>query len=305
MRALVIGSEGNIGKPLVKHLRAKGWTVLESDHKPAWRKDYVMCDINHPIDLVGAALKFKPDIVFALAAMVSRVTCEQAGTLAVAANMVGLQNMIEIAKLTTSRFVYFSTSEVYGPDVDVMAEDGPAKPNNRYGLTKLLGESLVEHDVKHHGLNAITLRPFMMYDEEEDLGDHRSAMIRFAYNLAIGRPIEVHEGSARAWFHVSDAVAAITAAALYKGPYMAVNIGAPDVIPIANLAEMIRARLGAPKSLVKTVPFPGMMTPVKRPTLERMMKTLGVTPKVSVEEGVDRLCKRIVERIKDGERAAQ
>lgn len=300
-RALVIGSQGNIGKPLVKHLLAQGWEVLESDHKPAWRPNYVMADIEHPMDLVKAALDFKPDVVFGLAAMVSRVTCEQAATLAVSANMVGLQNMVELAKTLKARFVYFSTSEVYGPEVDLMSEEGLAIPNNRYGLTKLLGESLVEHDVKYHNLDAITLRPFMMYDEEEDLGDHRSAMIRFAYNLAIGRPIEVHEGSARAWFHVSDAVAAITAAAEYKGDYMVVNIGAPDIVPIADLAEMIRVRLGASKDLVKVVPFPGQMTAVKKPTLDRMMVTLGVVPKVSLEEGVDRLCKRIKERIADGE----
>jgi nucleoside-diphosphate-sugar epimerase len=85
---------------------------------------------------------------------------------------------------------------------------------------------------------------------------------------------------------------------------MTVNIGHPDIIPIAELAEMIRARLGASKSLIKTVPFPGMMTAVKRPTLDRMTKMLGVTPKVSIQEGVDRLCKRIQERIRDGGRAA-
>jgi nucleoside-diphosphate-sugar epimerase len=302
-KALVIGSEGNIGKPLVKHLRAAGWEVLESDHKPAWRPNYVMCDVNHPADLVKAAIDFQPDVVFGLAAMVSRVTCEQAATLCVAANLVGLQNMIEIAKMVKAKFVYFSTSEVYGPKVEIMTEDGEVHPNNRYGLTKYLGESLVEHDVLYHGLDAITLRPFMMYDEEEDLGDHRSAMIRFAYNLAIGRPIEVHEGSARAWFHVSDAVAAITAAGEYKGEYMVVNIGAPDIISIADLAEMIRSRLGASKDLVKTIKIPGQMTAVKNPTLDRMMKTLGVVPKVSVTQGVDILCARVKERIAGGELA--
>ena len=71
------------------------------------------------------------------------------------------------------------------------------KPNNRYGLSKLLGERLVEYEVQQHGLRAVTLRPFMMYDEHEELGDHRSAMIRFATNLAEGKEIEVHLGSER------------------------------------------------------------------------------------------------------------
>ena len=36
----------------------------------------------------------------------------------------------------------------------------------------------------------------MIYDENEDLGDHRSAMIRFASNLHSGKEISVHKGSA-------------------------------------------------------------------------------------------------------------
>jgi hypothetical protein len=36
---------------------------------------------------------------------------------------------------------------------------------------------------------------------------------------------------------------------------------------------------------------------VKRPTLERMRTILGVTPEVSLEDGVDRLCHRIRERL--------
>jgi nucleoside-diphosphate-sugar epimerase len=297
MKALVIGSEGNIGKPLVKHLHSLGYEVLSIDIRPQWRPGYLMADINHPADLLPAA-KFKPDVVFGLAAMVSRVTCEQAGSLSVAANLLGLQNMIEFTKMVGAHFVYFSTSEVYGPEIEIMDERIRPQPNNRYGLTKLLGESLVEHDVRYHGLSAVTLRPFMMYDEDEDLGDHRSAMIRFATNLAVGQPIEVHEGSARAWFHVSDAVRAIEAAGRLRNNYNVVNIGHPDIITIADLAERIRVRLGASPDLVKVVPFPGQMTPIKRPTLDLMRDVLGVWPKVNIDEGLDLVCGRIVERVR-------
>ena len=82
-KALVIGSEGNIGAPLVRHLRSIDYEVLESDIRPAWRSDYVMADINHPIDLLPA-FDWKPDVVFLLSAIVSRVTCEQASSLAIA-----------------------------------------------------------------------------------------------------------------------------------------------------------------------------------------------------------------------------
>lgn len=291
-RALVIGSEGNIGAPLVRHLKASGYAVLETDIRPGWREGYIQTDINHPFDLLPV-LDWRPDVVFALSAMVSRVTCEQASSLAVATNLGGLNNMILLARRMDAMFVYFSTSEVYGPDCGVMDERlGDPAPNNRYGLTKLLGEKLVEYEVRHRGLRAVTLRPFMMYDEDEDLGDHRSAMIRFAYNLARGRPIEVHRGSARAWLHVSDAVEAIERAA-HLDAYSVINIGSREIVPIADLAERIRVRLGADPGLIVERDLPGQMTAVKNPTLDRMETLLGVAPKVGLDEGLDRVCGRI------------
>jgi len=168
-----------------------------------------MADINHPIDLIPA-FDWKPDVVFLLSAMVSRVTCEQAASLAISTNLSGINNVLQLCKRSDAFVVFFSTSEVYGPHCDPMDESvSDPSPNNRYGLSKLLGEQLVRYEVRASNLRAVTIRPFMMYDEEEALGDHRSAMIRFAYNLARGRAIEVHEGSARGWLHVSDAVKAI------------------------------------------------------------------------------------------------
>jgi len=300
-KALIIGSEGNIGKPLVAHLRLNGYEVKESDIRSQWRKDYLMADINNPIDILPL-FDWKPDVVYLLSAMVSRVTCEQAASLAIQTNLAGINNIVQLVKRVNAMLVFFSTSEVYGPDCPVMEESlSDPKPNNRYGLSKLLGEKLVEYEVHQHGLRAVTLRPFMMYDEEEDLGDHRSAMIRFATNLALARTIEVHRGSARGWFHVSDAVRAIEAAA-HVGEYYVINIGHPDVRPMEELAEMIRAELGASKELVNLVEFPARMTPVKRPLLERQRNILGVEPRVSLEEGVKRLCARIRERLASGER---
>lgn len=300
-KALVLGSEGNIGAPLVKHLRASGVEVLESDIRPGWREGFVMADINHPVDLLPA-FDWQPDVVFLLSAMVSRVTCEQASSLAISTNLGGINNVLQLAKRVASRVVFFSTSEVYGPHCDPMDERlSDPKPNNRYGLSKLLGEQLVEYEVRTHGLKACVVRPFMMYDENEELGDHRSAMIRFSSDLALGRPIQVHRGSMRSWLHVTDAVRAIEAAAALD-QYAVINIGHPDVLPIEDLAEMIRSTLGADPALVRVNDLPARMTLVKRPTLERMQTLLGVTPRVAVQEGVRLVCARVQERLKTGER---
>lgn len=294
-KALVTGSRGNIGKPLVRYLRSINYEVIETDIKPAWRENYVMADIRNISDLMPA-FAWKPDVVFHLGGMVSRVTCEQASSLAIDVNLVGTQNILDLTKQAGARIVYFSTSEVYGPNMEVMSEESQPKPNNRYGMSKFISESLVEYEVEQYGLKAIILRPFMMYDEDEDFGDHRSAMIRFAKNLALGQPIEVHSGSARGWLHVSDAVRSIEAAA-HIDDYAVINIGSPDIRPIAELAEMIRAYYGASKELVKVIKMPERMTLSKRPTLERQRKILNMIPKVELEEGVARICNRVKERL--------
>ena len=301
-KALVIGSEGNIGAPLVQHLRQEGYEILESDIRPAWRDGYVMADINHPIDLLPA-FDWGPDVVFLLSAAVSRVTCEQASSLAVATNLAGINNVLQLAKRADAMVVFFSTSEVYGPHCDPMDEDEPdPRPNNRYGLTKLLGERLVEYEARTHGLRAVSVRPFMVYDENEDLGDHRSAMIRFASDLARKRPIQVHRGSARSWLHISDAVRAIRAASRVK-EYTVINVGHPDVVATETLAERIRAEVGARESLVEISDLPARMTLVKRPSLVRQRELLGVEPTVSLDEGVKRVCSRVRERLSAGEAA--
>jgi nucleoside-diphosphate-sugar epimerase len=294
-KALVIGSEGNIGRPLCAYLQTRGYEVMTSDHKPAWRNRYIMADIRNPIDLFPA-FDWRPDIVFMLAAMVSRVTCEQAGSLAVETNLLGLQNILELCKRVSARLIYFSTSEVYGPEVTEMDEELVPKPNNRYGLSKLLGEHLVEYEVEHYGFQAVTLRPFMMYDEEEDFGDHRSAMIRFAYNLALGLPIEIHQNSERGWMHVSDAVRGIEAAARVP-EYTVINIGSPDIRPIAELAEMLRGELGAARELIQVRNLPERMTLRKAPKLARQRDLLGIELLVNLEQGTKIVARRVRQRL--------
>ena len=136
-RALVIGSEGSIGTPLVQHLKRRGYQVSEVDIRPGYRENYIVADINHPVDLLPA-FDLRPDVVFFLSAMVSRVTCEQAGSLAIATNVAGANNVLQLCSRLNAMLVFFSTSAIYGPDCSTMDETIPdPQPNNRYGLSKV------------------------------------------------------------------------------------------------------------------------------------------------------------------------
>lgn len=298
MRTLIIGSEGNVGRPLAAHMRNSGHEVREIDIRSGYRDGYVMADINHPIDLIDSFMLWDPEVVLLLSAIVSRVTCEKTPSLAISTNLGGLTNVIELCKKANSRLVFFSTSEVYGPDHDPMQEsDDNLVPNNRYGLSKLLGEQLVQYEAREHNLRAVILRPFMIYDENEDLGDHRSAMIRFALGLYNGRAITVHRGAQRSWLHAYDAVIAIERAAQLDLPGAPIiNIGHPDVRPVSELAELVRWRFAVSPDLIREAELPPRMTMVKRPSLERQLSLLGYEPRVGVEEGVKLVCDRMWRR---------
>jgi nucleoside-diphosphate-sugar epimerase len=298
MRILVIGSEGNIGTKLVAYLRERKHDLLRADLVQHFAQDYVQTDVVSLLDCYEAALKFKPQCVYHMAAMVSRVTCEAAPHLTIDTNLGGTNNVAQLCKTLNAKMIYFSTSEIYGNIGGILSEDrSDVAPNNRYGLTKYLGEKLVEYEVRNHGLKAITVRPFMFYDEDETMGDHRSAMIRFAEGLTSGKKIIVHKNSKRSWLHMNDAVSALEKL-IYLDQYYTINIGNPKVVETEYIAQYMCNKLGVDfKKLVELVDLPSKMTLEKYPSLHLQKDLLGFEPKISIEEGIDRVLAKVKNRL--------
>jgi nucleoside-diphosphate-sugar epimerase len=292
MKILVIGSSGNIGRKLVPYLRKVGHEVLRADIAQEYASDFIKCDINSPQELMDAAYHFKPEIVYHLAAFVSRVTSEKAPCLCVSTNVGGTQNVVQICKFINAKLINFSTSEIYGNIGGLLSEDRKVEPNNMYGLTKWLAEKIVEYEVSK-GLRAVSIRPFMMYDAEETIGVHRSAMVRFAEALTKKIPVIVHKGSKRSWMHVNDAVVALEKCIHVEG-YHAINIGHPKVYTMMKIAEIMCKELGLdPEKYIKTEELPERITLEKNPDLARQTTLLGFAPRVSVEEGIKQLLERM------------
>lgn len=298
MKILVIGSEGNIGVKLTQKLIKCGHEVLRADILQHFSPDYAQTDIVSMLDLYSAVDRFKPDVVYHLAAMVSRVTCEAAPHLTIDTNLSGTNNVAQLCKRIGAKMINFSTSEIYGNIGGILSEDRTdIEPNNRYGLTKYLGEKIVEYEVKYHNLKAVTARPFMYYDEDETLGDHRSAMIRFAEGLLNGDKIAVHKNSKRAWLHMDDAAVALEKL-IYVDKYCAINIGYPKVVQTEYIAQYMCNKIGVDyRKMVDLVELPFQMTLEKIPDLTRQKKLLGFEPTISIEEGMDRVITKVKSRL--------
>ena len=289
MKVLVIGSEGNIGSRLVPYLRSHDHIVYRCDQLQGTSEDYSVVNILNSGDLLKVFLDFKPEVTILLAAMVSRVTCEASPILAVDTNLSGLNNIIQLCKAFDSKLVYFSTSEVYGNIGGKLSEDRDCKPNNLYGLTKYLGEKLVRYELN----NALIVRPFMFYDEDETRGDHRSAMIRFAYHLSREEKITVHKGSKRSWMHISDGVRVIESLIHLKQAWT-VNIGSPELVSTDVLAGKMCAYFGLNyDEYVNEYNLPDKMTLEKIPDITLQTELTGLIPEVGLDEGIKRVCDSI------------
>jgi len=264
-----------------------GHEVFRFDIRQGCGEDYLTGDVCNAYELQKAFNEFRPEVVYHMAAMVSRVTCETAPSYTTEVNLTGTENVIQLCKQYNAKLIYFSTSEVYGNTGGMLSEGERCVPNNFYGLTKYLGEKLVEYSL-NEGLRAVTVRPFMFYDENEDIGNHRSAMIRFVWSLAKGREIEVHRGAMRSWMHISDAVRALERV-MYVENYEIINIGHPNVISVEELADIVCLRMGRSRDLIKISDLPSKMTLTKYPNLEKQANILKIIPEVSVTEGINRV----------------
>ncbi len=298
MRVLVIGSEGNIGSKLTNHLRAQGHEVLRADIIQHFAPDYVQTDVVSLLDLYGAAYQFRPEAVYHLAAMVSRVTCEAAPHLTIDTNLSGTNNVAQLCKTTGAKMINFSTSEIYGNIGGMLSEDRlDVSPNNRYGLTKYIGEKIIEYEANNHNLKAVSVRPFMYYDEDETMGDHRSAMIRFAEVLVRKGRIVVHRNSRRSWMHMDDSVVALEKL-LYLKDYHVINIGHPRVVDTEYIAQYMCEQLNINfNDHVDLIDLPSRMTLEKIPDLRRQKDLLDFEPSISVEQGIDRVLGKVQARL--------
>ena len=269
------------------YLKSCGHIVFRTDQLQGTGDDYSVVNILSAGDLYEAFESFSPDVVFHLAAMVSRVTCEKSPHLTVDTNLMGLNNVIQACRAFDSKLIYFSTSEVYGNIGGYLSEDRDCKPNNLYGLTKYLGEKLVQYELAN-GLKAVIVRPFMFYDEDETRGEHRSAMIRFAENLTRRNKITVHKNSKRSWMHISDAVRV-----LEKTIYLdfnIINIGSNDIILTDDLARKMCVILGLKyDNHVIELPLPDKMTLEKYPDIRKQTELTGIIPEVTIEDGMRRV----------------
>jgi nucleoside-diphosphate-sugar epimerase len=301
---LITGGAGFIGSALAERL-AKENQVLLLDrffhdqpvaftslrHNPDVRM--VEADILEGPEVVDLAQQ--ADIVIHAAAIVGvgRVCSYPRETLET--NFTGTSRILKALDKSSrlERFVYFSTSEVFGVNSFRVNEDTPtavgpaAVARWSYAIAKLAGEHLVKAYHRQGGMPVTTVRPFNVFGPRR-LGAH--AILGFVLNSLMGNPIEVHgDGSQiRSWCYIEDfcdAIIEMIARPSAIGEDF--NIGNPqNTLTVLQLAREVLNVTGSsvPIELTES-PFPDIE--IRVPSLDKARQILGYQPRYELRQGLE------------------
>jgi nucleoside-diphosphate-sugar epimerase len=188
-------------------------------------------------------------------------------------------------------FVLASSGGVCGYQPRPIVETDPPDLMNFYLASKYAAESLVNAYVDY--FTPVTLRYFFVYGE----GQRDMFMPSLVERVFRGNPVILNgkAGVTMNPIHVSDAVEATVGALVIQRPEI-INVAGAETTTIRDLAELI-GQLTGKRPVYRHEPDKGPMAMVAN--IEKMKLKLGVTPNVTLKEGLDRLVNDLLDGAKD------
>jgi len=195
----------------------------------------------------------------------------------------GLLNLLENSKkFNVKKFVYISSSMVYGDFTDDVTEDAMCNPQGQYGIMKLAGEWLVKDYSRRNYFNHTIIRPSAVYGPL-DVEDR--VIAKFMLTAMRGGVLNVNgAGETLDFTFVDDAAEGIVSAALsdntFNKTYNITKSHSRTLLEAAELAVKIVGK-GSINVRDKDIDFPsrGALN------IDAAKRDFGYDPKVDVEEG--------------------
>ena len=266
------GGAGFIGSEVVRQLAARGFDILIVDNLVNGKRENLEGVLAKNVELAVTDIRDQKsmtslfrgvDIVFHLACLGVRHSLHSPIENQ-EVNATATLGLLAIAMAQeVKRFVYISTSEVYGMvHTAPIAENHSTLPYTVYGASKLAGEAYTRAFWHTYGYPTVMLRPFNAYGPRcHHEGDSGEVIPRFMLRCLAGRPMVIFgDGTqTRDFTFVSDTAAGILAAGLSDASVgRTLNLGSGKEIEIQLLAKMISEVLGRPDAqILYTDPRPG------------------------------------------------
>ena len=210
-------------------------------------------------------------------------------------NSVGTHNLLELAKHFNSKFLYASSSEIYGdPALSPQSENyfGNVNPNgvrSVYDDGKRFGEAITMAYVRKYNLDARIIRIFNTYGPVMQKDDGR-VVSNFIAQAIVSQPITVYGRGTqtRSFCYVDDMVSGIKAAMFASKTKGGVfNLGNPDEKTILGLANFIKQMTNSSSEIVFEE-LPQDDPKSRKPDISHAKNILGWEPKINIEQGLER-----------------
>lgn len=258
---LVTGGIGAIGSALCRELLSRGvesLTVIDdcSSSSSALAHDiidnpkttFLLRSITDDDVLNIALIERKQDIVFHLAAHFANQNSVEHPIDDCTVNSLGTLKMLEYARLgAVSKFVFASSSCVYGNGPDFSVETSTFHLDTPYAINKLHGEFLTRFYHDYHGLNTTVLRYFNSFGPGEMPGRYRNVIPNFCALAMEGKPLPItgDPAASRDFNYIDNAIrGTLLAAERPESNGKTYNIGSGKETSIGELARMINEIAG-------------------------------------------------------------
>ena len=306
MKFLITGGLGFIGTKVIEKLSQDGHSITCVDNKDAygiispvelnkliaWRTrnwDHKNVSIiNGDLldrDVCLRAFKTAPDIVIHMATYPRAKIVDEDPILGIPKVIDTTTNLLwHASKFGTKKFVYISSSMVYGDFKDGTKEEANTKPTNIYGVAKLTGERMTKLFAQRDGLNYVIVRPSGVYGPG-DLPDR--VVSKFFAKAMKDEQITLHNGENKVDFtYRQDAAYGIIKAATSDVANTSFNITAGNATSLRTLAETIIDITGS-RSEIKDIGMQGLYPMRGTLDISRAEDLLGYEPKVSLRQGLE------------------
>lgn len=226
MNVLVTGGLGHIGSRLIRDLNELGGIELVRilDNLSTQRYcsllnlptrvkyEFIEGEIRNKEDLKKSMKDI--DIVFHLAAITNAPMTFKIPDMTKEVNFIGTKNVVQAAlKAGVKKFLYPSTTSVYGPTSGVAREDCKPedyRPASPYAEYKLKGEEEVLRACRENDLDSVVARFGTIYGPSIGMRFH-TAVNKFIFLACTGRPLTVWEDALdqkRPYLYLPDAIRA-------------------------------------------------------------------------------------------------
>ncbi len=310
MKVLVAGGAGFLGSNLCEYLLKQGNEVICADNfitgnpkniehlksNPNFRIE------NLDITKIGALNALVVDRVYHLASPASPNKHSKKSYMALPfetmnANTNGTWMLADFAKKHGAKFLFASTSEIYGDPLEHPQKEeykgnvSTTGIRSVYDEAKRFGETIVSAYVRYQDLDGRIIRIFNTYGPRMDLEDGR-AVIEFVTKALKNQPIPIFgDGSqTRSFCYVDDLIEGIVKAMETIGTKGRIyNLGNPEEFTIHQLAETVK-RITSSSSEIQFVEALPEDDPKKRkPDITRAKQALSWEPLIGLEEGLGKL----------------